>query len=368
MKTHIVGSIKIRPWPLPQGLQNDTIKERTSIDTLADRLGLMDIQSQDGRQKRPKKPVPTKPGPISTEPGHLRVKQERPYDENRRRSRNMQPMPPQPSRRDSFFMNFSLFGCLQVPDDKPIAPRPISTDNMQEHRQSTIITKQPNARQRISNVQGRGGSPIQSFNISGQRKPVSNVKKPAIQGRRSEIPPKRPSATTIPIIKQKSAPDLLPSNQTQPSISSDPPSKTEDLLLLIPEATTLEIASLLLAELAKPISPHDEEGYIYIFWLTVNALPPTATVAASSLLEAPLDASRPRPGKRRESFVLQTFSSSPPDTKKTVLLKIGRASNVQRRLNEWSRQCGYNVSLIRYYPYHSTSQTLSPVAPDNLVV
>jgi hypothetical protein len=36
---------------------------------------------------------------------------------------------------------------------------------------------------------------------------------------------------------------------------------------------------------------------------------------------------------------------------KKVLLKIGRATNVQRRLNEWTRQCGYDLSLIRYYPY-----------------
>jgi hypothetical protein len=36
-------------------------------------------------------------------------------------------------------------------------------------------------------------------------------------------------------------------------------------------------------------------------------------------------------------------------------LKIGRAQNVQRRLNQWTRQCGYNLSLIRYYPYHPTT-------------
>ena len=36
---------------------------------------------------------------------------------------------------------------------------------------------------------------------------------------------------------------------------------------------------------------------------------------------------------------------------KTVLLKIGRASNVQRRMNEWTRQCGYDLSLVRFYPY-----------------
>jgi hypothetical protein len=44
-------------------------------------------------------------------------------------------------------------------------------------------------------------------------------------------------------------------------------------------------------------------------------------------------------------------------------VKIGRASNVQRRLNEWSRQCGYNVSLIRYYPYQPSSPSKSEREP-----
>lgn len=39
-------------------------------------------------------------------------------------------------------------------------------------------------------------------------------------------------------------------------------------------------------------------------------------------------------------------------------LKIGRTSNVQRRLNEWSRQCSHHLTLIRYYPY--TPSTPSP--------
>ena len=34
-----------------------------------------------------------------------------------------------------------------------------------------------------------------------------------------------------------------------------------------------------------------------------------------------------------------------------MLLKIGRAANVQRRMNEWSRQCGYEVEVLRFYPY-----------------
>ena len=34
---------------------------------------------------------------------------------------------------------------------------------------------------------------------------------------------------------------------------------------------------------------------------------------------------------------------------------------MQRRLNQWTRQCGYNLSLIRYYPYQSSTPSLTSV-------
>jgi hypothetical protein len=46
-----------------------------------------------------------------------------------------------------------------------------------------------------------------------------------------------------------------------------------------------------------------------------------------------------------------------------MLLKIGRASNVQRRLNQWQRQCGHEVEMLRYYPYLPGSQESSGVVP-----
>ena len=94
-----------------------------------------------------------------------------------------------------------------------------------------------------------------------------------------------------------------------------------------------------------------------MFWLTPESMPsapPSETV--SSLLEPPV---RPEPGHRRTSDVLNKFATniSATSSKKTILLKIGRAQNVQRRLNQWARQCGYNLSLIRYYPYHANTQS-----------
>jgi len=115
------------------------------------------------------------------------------------------------------------------------------------------------------------------------------------------------------------------------------------------------MTSLLLAELAKPFSESDDEGYIYMFWLTPENLSSAPTETAPSLLAPP---SRPQPGHRRTSDVINAFAATTPN-KKTILLKIGRAQNVQRRLNQWTRQCGYNLSLIRYYPYHNSPSTTS---------
>ena len=99
-----------------------------------------------------------------------------------------------------------------------------------------------------------------------------------------------------------------------------------------------------------------------MFWLTdASSVATPNQQTASSLLSPP---STPNPRGRRPSDLIQDFSMAPstPTAQKTILLKIGRASNVQRRMNEWTRQCGYNLSLIRYYPYLPTSPS-SPRTP-----
>jgi hypothetical protein len=133
-----------------------------------------------------------------------------------------------------------------------------------------------------------------------------------------------------------------------------------------------------MAELAKPISQLDEPGYIYMFWLTPESKASAPPAEAARSLLSPSSSATRSPGHRRASDVLADFAdlpmlTPPPGTgmrslspanaartkskSKTILLKIGRANNVQRRLNEWSRQCGYNLSLIRYYPYIPSSST-----------
>ncbi|KAK5167331.1 uncharacterized protein LTR77_007030 [Saxophila tyrrhenica] len=138
-----------------------------------------------------------------------------------------------------------------------------------------------------------------------------------------------------------------------------------------PSSTT---TSALLAELTKPIGANDEEGYIYIFWLTPQSKGAPTESTARSLLSPP-ELSR-RPGNQRRISDVMTeysFDGDEPDSlsskvigsdgrqnKRTIMLKIGRASNITRRMNEWQRQCGYALNLVRWYPYVSSSPQLSP--------
>ncbi|KAI1630820.1 meiotically up-regulated gene 113-domain-containing protein [Biscogniauxia mediterranea] len=195
-----------------------------------------------------------------------------------------------------------------------------------------------------------------------QAKPVQSA--PA-QPSSSRPGSSRPGSSRVPG-SQHLAP--ASSNGPRPSLAASKKSsaqsgtsQTSQYLSLIPASASPQTASQLMAELAKPISPQDEAGYIYIFWLTPEDHPSTpAAEAARSLLTPP---SRPEARQRRPSDVLESFakkSSKTGSSKKTILLKIGRASNVQRRLNEWTRQCGYNLSLIRYYPHISTSDPSTP--------
>lgn len=118
----------------------------------------------------------------------------------------------------------------------------------------------------------------------------------------------------------------------------------------IPPHLSQSTQARLRAELAKPFSDGDEPGYIYVFWLTDSPISPSSTpggkqTTAAALLKAAAAA---------ESHPQNTA------THPRLLLKIGRANNVQRRLHEWITQCGYNLSLVRFYPHVSASATPSP--------
>ncbi|KAK3676384.1 hypothetical protein LTR78_003660 [Recurvomyces mirabilis] len=187
----------------------------------------------------------------------------------------------------------------------------------------------------------------------------------------------RPSSTFVPPRKPIQSPLTRPSPPATPGRSSN--AQTTNLLALIPATLSPQTTSALLAELIKPIPPHDEEGYIYIFWLTPETkAAPGAETARSLLSSSPLppqthiDSRGSSIGRgRRISDVLTEYSfdgSSEAETKgkgdgkKTIMLKIGRANNVTRRMNEWQRQCGYALNLVRWYPYVSSSAASAGVS------
>ena len=255
------------------------IKPRTSIDTLMDRLGVLEIQDKPStRPKPPRQKTSYQQGP----------------GEKRR-----------PKRR--------TFCCFEIVDDEDqsVAPKP---------------------------------RPVQS-------RPQQNVRPPPTQTLQRPTPP-----------------------QGRHSSSS---SQTPVLLSWIPGHLSPQTTSVLLAELAKPISDADEEGYIYMFWITPqkstrDGQSPVPRELAASIMPTHHEDHHGRlrpPGQTRsisdaisaardlDALTAKPSNSSPG----AIRLKIGRTSNVHRRLAEWTRQCSYDLTLIRYYPYTPSSASQSPV-------
>ncbi len=323
------------------------LQERSSIDTLVDRVGVMHLEEDNlakaTRRKRrkkgdgnsaAKKDLPADwqrmQGPLMTVPSNM-MSQSAPLD------------PQQRTQTPRSNVKASLLCCVRdVGDDDDSPPR---------HCLYPAGNSVPN---RVVEV-GHG-------NIL----PILQHTRPPLQ---TPLPSSRKPVPSTPIrIAAGSSCLQTPSTPTRPILATTPQStgsQTQGLLSLIPSQLSPQTTSILLNELSKPISLADAEGYIYMFWLTPesDASKPDDD-AASELLEPP--STRP-PQDRRRSDVLQRYASQRrvPTQMKTALLKIGRAENVHRRLRQWSKQCLYNITLIRYYPYNSsrTPQSDDPAIP-----
>ncbi|KAH6622139.1 meiotically up-regulated gene 113-domain-containing protein [Boeremia exigua] len=301
------------------------LMERTSIDTLVQRLGVLEVNdttqapSRKGKGPRRINRPPTwdrVEGPLISVPSDVMAAQKKRRD-------GQHTNPSSRRKKPSFWASL----CCGAADD----------DDTGYQSNSTYAAPAPR---------------------------VSSEVRPA-HGRPSSANP-RPTST------YQQTPGRKPSSSTGENASD-----TTKMLRYIPQDVSPQLASTLLAELSKPISPHDDEGYIYIFWLTPEASGPVPSSAASTLLTPP---SQPTQARRtsdvmRQYSTKQTSQSRTPSTrqdpgdsnaasraeegKSTILLKIGRANNVHRRMNEWTRQCGYSLSLVRFYP-HVSSSTPTP--------
>ncbi|KAJ4353898.1 uncharacterized protein N0V89_005628 [Didymosphaeria variabile] len=340
--------------PGAQDTQLYPLQERNSIDTLVARLVVLDLvesapaPERRRRQSRPEGPASRPPRRINRPPTWEQVQgplMSVPSDvmaERRRRAGQRLEARPQP-KKQGFWASL----CCGAADEDYV--------EVVRHKRRT------------------------------QEQPVAL---PMTEAPRPQGPPRtyqgRPSNTSIPSSAPRPATDNVPERKplgdkpARPINKTSRPSETSKLLSYIPKSVSPQTTSTLLTELSKPISDHDEEGYIYIFWLTPETMGPAPSSTASSLLAPP---TRPEQG-RRTSDVLRQYSVRRPqrprpdavrqrpgetsandtEEKNTILLKIGRANNVTRRMHEWTRQCGYSLSLVRYYPYVPSTPSPSPQA------
>lgn len=171
-------------------------------------------------------------------------------------------------------------------------------------------------------------------------------------------------------------PQNHPLTPTRPSArpignASPPDSRTQTFLSYIPQNLDPTTTSALLAELSKPFAKDDEAGYIYIFWLTPasdNSTPDDDI--ASTILDGELDYQnlssaahgQGSTASRRAHQLNRYASVRKPATAPKIMLKIGRAQNVHRRMSQWTKQCNKNITLVRYYP-HYASEAADPNGP-----
>lgn len=319
------------------------LQERTSLDTLVDRLGILELEASRNpttarnvnANTRParKEHLPPNwqnvPGPLlSMSAPKLASGKDRVNKHARQRP-----------RQQTNFM-FSLSCCMRSSDKNESMPAPVRRGSGQPTDHQARTAKVP----------------------SSARRPEVSTPTPA--QRKQHVDHMSTTAT----VSNLAGASYQKTPFSRPSLARDPPSRTQEFLAILPKTLSPQTTSLLLAELAKPISDHDEPGYIYMFWLTPETSPIPTQEATSLLLKSP--GSQPPSRNRRTTDIIRQYDPSSLMNKPTILLKIGRASNVQRRMNEWSRQCNHNLSVLRFYPYLPSSPTpppsssSSPSSPD----
>ena len=330
------------------------LKEKSSIDTLVDRLGVLDIdedaqrkhghrrRKQDGYTLKKRDTMPTgwqnMQSPLMTvpegfeRPGHI-----------------SKPLARTKTTHGRSNLKASFLCCLREDDeDLPPARRPQDRKRQQASRyQQPQAMSYPNHTAHLSSQHGTL--------VSNNQPPSTNHLKP-VEG---HPPSTRPSPS-------------------QPNSSQSP-------LSLIPPTLPPVTMAALLTELSRPLTSTDlsTSGYIYIFWLTPSSddNAPDSDIASTILDDADASpgrgtvqeqllqrySSKSRRSNSTTSRNLHINSNHKQHEKRTVLLKIGRAVNVHRRMTQWQKQCGHNITLLRYYPnVKSTNLHLkrAPRSPD----
>ncbi|WYZ46739.1 hypothetical protein EsH8_IX_000964 [Colletotrichum jinshuiense] len=270
--------------PGPRMSGKPILEGRTSIDTLADRLGLVDVGSNPTKKHKRPRPGGARPQSTSSKPS---AAHSRP-----------------PPRKDK---ELQFCFCFKIP-----------LDEVEDH--------QPAPRPQPRPVQNNGSAPMP--------RPSSQYLAPS-----SSRP--KPNTSNHSRVSSQASPQPLSTSQTAQYLS------------LIPPSTDPQTASALMAELARPYGSSEEPGYIYMFWIMPTSKKEAAPLQEARSLLTPPSPARGAGRQRRPSDVVSAFANAnggaSADNK--MLIKIGRAANVQRRMQQWTKQCSYEIEVLRYYPY-----------------
>ncbi|KAI5309630.1 hypothetical protein KEM55_002777, partial [Ascosphaera atra] len=164
------------------------------------------------------------------------------------------------------------------------------------------------------------------------------------------------------------APDAATYNGTSMPLTL--PQTTADYFNWIPKDISPETAAKLLHEVLQPVSSRDVPGYIYMCWVTPDVpghARPTRNFAERLIPSSKDDDANqggstilPDGSKVSTAEVMQAAGVPPRRlkdkhdgrTKDCIILKIGRAVDVEQRMKQWKDQCAHTLTLMRYYPYY----------------
>ncbi|KAL1844866.1 hypothetical protein VTK73DRAFT_1638 [Phialemonium thermophilum] len=306
-------------------------EERSGLDTLADRLGLLSLAAQESEvAAKTRETVRQRPT------GSPRSGKRQQHGQQQQRPALTHPRSGPPK-------TVNLCFCFQIPLEEaspPSRPRPRPLQPPASTPTPTPTRKTPSREKTTS----------------------------------TPLSPPSPPPYTLPIRNGLSAPAALAGAGAGAS-----PSDTEVYKSLIPGDVSPKTASILFKRLAEPPA-NDAPGYIYIFMLKPESQPwePAVAQTARSLLSPQGSsgaAERPRAGRPRVSDVLASCATTTAEQdarlphhqqqqqqqqqQKHLFLKIGHTSNVQRRLNEHLAQCSYVPELLDYFPRASSSLSSS---------
>ncbi|EON65963.1 hypothetical protein W97_05205 [Coniosporium apollinis CBS 100218] len=288
------------------------LQERSSIDTLVARLGVLEVEDNStttrGKQKRerrsnqelpshqPSRRVERPPTWDSVRGPLIAVSEETVAEVARPVPRRLPVQQPARRKKPGFWASLCCFG--NADDDYIEVVRHRKRIQPPDKPEMTFAPPSKPSAPTAHRGERRSQSAVHDFGVPNR--PEGSSRRDSARGPAAQVPaPTRPGTMTDrEPLREK---PVRPLNHQRPS-------ETTNLLSLIPHHLSPQTTSALLNELAKPISPHDDEGYIYIFWLTDSAAPTPPSDAASSLLSP--SPARPGAGRRRVSDVLSDYSSS----------------------------------------------------------